>query len=389
MHFVDADNPSAPGSAATVMGWSLTTGTSWTVPAWTGGGVWEDSGDMTDELQEVVDRSGWSSGNAIIAVFDNSVGSTNSQRCQTYDDASVRGAKIEIVYEKLTKDNIVISESITVEKAAPFTVIKNEPIGLEESISILLDVLIEPSGSDNFAIIENIQAEVEFLVQTLAIDNLSVTEYFQVALERSVVEELIINEYLDIELDIPTDWIALANAGLAIEKFYLTVTGDADGTTDVEIPMANLSGRKRTGEQTYLQIVLKDFDNNASLVSARPNGTMIVEMNYSYGSESSKRQEIIRAELEEINLYEGPVNKSITLVGRETKTFINRSVTLENPIYKSTVNGRRTFRFARIDPYLNPGDTLVVGEDSLTVDYITYTIGTGGTGSKTMQVREI
>ena len=112
---------------------------------------------------------------------------------------------------------------------------------------------------------------------------------------------------------------------------------------------------------------------------------MIVEMAYQYGGETSIRQEILRAELEKINLYDGPTNRSINLVGHKTQTFNNRSVTLENATYKATVESRRTFRFAKCDPYLNPGDTLVVGADSMTIDYIVYMVSDG---YKSMEVKE-
>ncbi len=395
IHFEAADNPSAPTSGSDLVGRSLGSAVAWDdVGNWTAGNTY-DTPDLTTILQAVIDRTGWASGNAIQAhlVDDGSSGTTRYFKSHNNDSAAA--AELRVTY------------------TADPNVSVNELVGVEENISVELDELIEPSTVENVGVTENVQIEIDEITQFVVDENIGAEENIQVDLEIlpeaqateqigltesitmnlpvapvsfSASESLQITENISIELDIPPDWVALANLGLAIERFYFTLTGDADSTTDVEISMANFNGRKRTGEQTYLQVVLKDFDNNSSLVSARPNGTMIIEMNYVYGSDSSKRQEIIRAELEEINLYEGGDNKSITLVGRETKTFINRSVTMENPTFKSTVGGRRTFRFARVDPYLNPGDTLVVGAVSLTVDYITYTVGSG---SKAMQVKEI
>ena len=163
-----------------------------------------------------------------------------------------------------------------------------------------------------------------------------------------------------------------------------------DGTTDVEIPAASFQARKRSGEATYLSVVIRDYANYAAAVTARPNGEMVMEMAYVLDGEESIREEILRAELEDIDLYEGPFNRSIVLTGHKTQTFAGQVTTLENPIYKATVNGRMVYRFAKFDPYLNPGDTCVVGSDSFTVDYVVYMASAtiGGAANKNMEVRE-
>lgn len=186
-----------------------------------------------------------------------------------------------------------------------------------------------------------------------------------------------------------SNWLA-ANKHRAVEHFYFTLTGAADGTTDIEIPIASLQARKRTGEATYLSVVVKDFTNYAAAVAARPNGEMVIDMAYILDGEESIREEILRVDLEDINLYEGPINRSIVLTGHKTQTFATQITTLENPTYKATVSGKTVYRFAKFDPYLNPGDTCVVGDDSFTVDYVVYMAsGTiGGPDYKTMEVRE-
>jgi len=186
-----------------------------------------------------------------------------------------------------------------------------------------------------------------------------------------------------------TKWLE-ANKERATERFYFSLTGVADGTTDVEIPIASFQARKRTAEATYLSVVIKDYGNYAAAVAARPNGDMVIELAYVLDGEESIREEILRAELEDIALYEGPESRSIVLTGHKTQTFAGQITTLENPIYKATVNARLIYRFAKFDPYLNPGDTCVVGDDSFTVDYVIYMAsGTiGGAAYKTMEVRE-
>ncbi len=97
-------------------------------------------------------------------------------------------------------------------------------------------------------------------------------------------------------------------------------------------------------------------------------------MGYTYRGESSISQEIVRADVEDIDAYSGPKNRSVVISGNLTESFINRSVTLETPIYRAVVKGELVYRFARCDPYLNPGDTCIVGSDSFLVDYIVYMV---------------
>jgi len=270
---------------------------------------------------------------------------------------------------------------------------------------------IRPSLSDTIGVIESRQIALEFIGDVgthfdsiginesieIAFDRLSIsalqelialTENINIALlHNAVISELaVITEDIRVALDIPLNWITLANQGLTAERYYFTLTGSADSIADIEIPISSFQARKRTGESTYLSVIVSDYETYSAAIAARSNGEMIVEMDYQYNGQTSIRQEILRADLETIDLYDGGKNRTISLVGHKTTTFANRTVTIENPTYKSTVNGRRTFRFAKCDPYLNPGDTLVVGDDSMTIDYIVYMVSSNG--YKSMEVKE-
>lgn len=265
---------------------------------------------------------------------------------------------------------------------------QHESIGIIENIQIeIFETWRTVSQSQNIAISESITVELEVVIEASLTETIGISEDINIAFLQNAVfnETVAITEFLNVALDIPLNWIALANQGLTKELYYFTLTGDADGTTDIEIPISSFQARKRTGESTYLSVIIDDYATYAAAIAARANGEMIVEMAYQYGGETSIRQEILRADLETINLYQGGLNRSINLVGHKTQTFINRSVTLENPTYESTVESRRTFRFAKCDPYLNPGDTLVVGADSMTIDHIIYMISDG---HKSMEVKE-
>jgi hypothetical protein len=152
------------------------------------------------------------------------------------------------------------------------------------------------------------------------------------------------------------------------------LTGENDDTTDIEIPIEQFQARKRDGEATYLAVVIPSHDN-AGEIADRSNGQVIIQMAYFVGGVEQLREEIIRVDLENIRTDEGPVNRSITLSGHLTESYGGQIATLEDPIYKYVSEGIRRFRFSVPDPWINPGDTIRVGEDEFRVGYITYIVG--------------
>jgi hypothetical protein len=156
-------------------------------------------------------------------------------------------------------------------------------------------------------------------------------------------------------------------------RYFCTLTGAADDTTDLTIAMPTFQARKRDGEATYLSVTVSGFDL-AEQIADRANGQLIIEMAYFVNSVEQLREEILRVDLENIRTDQGPKNRSITLTGHRTETFGNQVATLTDPIYKFVSEGIRRYRFAIPDPFINPGDTCVVGEDEFRVGYISYIV---------------
>ncbi len=253
----------------------------------------------------------------------------------------------------------------------------SESIGITEDINVqLFFPYLFPVSGDDIGVDENITVELEAIIEATTSDLTVISESLSVVLPLSTAinQPIGLAENIRIALDIPTDWIALANAGLAIERYYFTLTGDADATTDIEIPIESFQAQKRTDLPTYATVVIRAYSDYLAAINARPNGQMVISMGYTYRGESSITQEIVRADVEDIDAYSGPINRSVVISGNLTESFINRSVTLETPIYRAVVKGELVYRFARCDPYLNPGDTCIVGSDSFLVDYIVYMV---------------
>jgi hypothetical protein len=183
-----------------------------------------------------------------------------------------------------------------------------------------------------------------------------------------------------------TAWFR-ANRDRAVIRYYCILTGAADGLSDLTIPISSFQASKRTGESTYLSVVVPGMAY-AEQIADRSNGEVVIYMAYLLDGVESLREEILRVELEQINPQEGARSRSITLIGHKTVTYDARAVSIQGCNYKYTSGGSRGFRFPQADPYLNPGDALTVidTDDALTVDYITYAIS--ARGAKFMEVRE-
>jgi hypothetical protein len=73
-------------------------GVSWTIPGWSDA-TWYDSPSITSVVQEIVNRAGWASGNAM-AFFVDDDGSSDSalRKARSWDGAAAYAAKLHIEY---------------------------------------------------------------------------------------------------------------------------------------------------------------------------------------------------------------------------------------------------------------------------------------------------
>lgn len=96
IHLEAADNPAFPSSAADAAGRTLTTGTNWDFD---GASSIFYSGTCTSEVQTVVNRGGFASGNAMQVICKNrDAGPTKRSGRYYYDNSSGDAAKLDITY---------------------------------------------------------------------------------------------------------------------------------------------------------------------------------------------------------------------------------------------------------------------------------------------------
>jgi len=173
-----------------------------------------------------------------------------------------------------------------------------------------------------------------------------------------------------------TQWLR-DNDFRTTKRFYLTLTGAEDGTTDVELPISSFQCRRRSGDPSYLECVIPNIDDYADYVSDRSNGQLVLEMAYVLAGAEVLREEIARVDLEYIDLDEGGRSQSMRLSGHRTETYTPQAAELEGLIYSGQSQGRRRARTALPNIYLRPGDTVTVDGDSWTADLVTYWVTVG------------
>jgi len=178
--------------------------------------------------------------------------------------------------------------------------------------------------------------------------------------------------------------ISLADANLI---YYFTLTGDADGLDDIEIPISSFQSRLRSGASTYLSVVIPGVEYSNE-ISNRINGDLIIDAAFFVGS-TEVRQTIVWTHLDSIRVDEGPLNKSITLTGYRQETYTQKSITLQGSIYYNLNGDLFSYRFAKPDLFLNPGDLVTVDGITFTADLVSYYVRATNRGIQTqMDVSE-
>ena len=169
-----------------------------------------------------------------------------------------------------------------------------------------------------------------------------------------------------------SEWLR-ENADKYISRFYLTLTGDADAVEDVTLKFSSLQAVKRTGDATFLSVVVPGF-SAADSISARSNGDLILEIAYLVDGVESFREKIIEVDLETIRLDHGSRRRSVTLSGSRVIDYAENLVFLEDPTYKYVSNAKIRYRFLKVNPWVNPGDTVKCRDDQFRVASVNYTI---------------
>lgn len=140
------------------------------------------------------------------------------------------------------------------------------------------------------------------------------------------------------------------------------LTGAADGTTDLTLPMKSFQARLRDGDPSYLSCIIPDSITYATLVAARPNGEIIIYSGYLFDDGTEQLEEIIRADYESLQINRGANSDSLTVSGHKTITSSSPKEWTVTGIsfYGQTAEGKRRIR-ANFDQFIRCGDTCIYG----------------------------
>lgn len=177
----------------------------------------------------------------------------------------------------------------------------------------------------------------------------------------------------EISFGIDVAGTAMFSTAAAIIRYYLTITGAPDGLSDIEIPMSSFQARRRSGDPTYLSVVIPSADF-AAAIAARPNGSIRIDQGYVQGGSILQREPIMEAPISDAAVYQGGRQSSIVLTGYGTTTFTPKAVTLTNAVYRSVTGGKIHYRLARPYIFLNPGDTVTIEDDTFVIGTMSYAI---------------
>lgn len=284
---------------------------------------------------------------------------------------------VEILTEVAGLDDSIFTEGI-------YSISLSEGVALDDSVTpdLYVETLIENAGLDDLifteatypvAISESVVCDdvvtPDHYVETLT-EGLAASDAYErfVEFEKSLTENVGLDDTIDVFNW--TQWL-VQNEYRAVKRYYLTLTGSADGKADVLLPMKSFQGRLRDGDPTYLSVVIPSVQY-ASQINERSNGDLVVEMAYLIDGVEQYKEQLAAVDLEIIRIDEGAKNQSITLSGHRTESFSSKNVVLDGASYYYISGGKYYYRLAKVDMYLKPGDTVEVNDDSFTVDTVSY-----------------
>jgi hypothetical protein len=161
-----------------------------------------------------------------------------------------------------------------------------------------------------------------------------------------------------------------ANPSRAVYRFEAKLTGANDGVADYVFQgLKSVQTRIRTGEPSYLGVVLAFSAATLAAIVARPNGVIVIDMIAMINGVESLRETISQAAMTGHRYDLGPLSKSISLTGYSTFNYGGANIEVDHVVRESMyTDGRISWRCPRADFYLRPGDhatyngqTIVVG----------------------------
>ncbi|MCK9362150.1 MAG: hypothetical protein M0P74_00885 [Syntrophales bacterium] len=313
--FNAANDAVAPTITSEYTSLAKTTGIAWDgLAGWTHG-VAYDTPDISAILQEVIDRPGWSDGNAVMVMIENDGSDTSANRSpDSYDAGRVSPALIVTWSAGSDGIEVPVADAHLMEHNPDFGVMSSQ-------VPVATATLL----ARNPAYIWN---------------------------------------------------VPLSQQGQAKVIYYCILTGANDGVDDVILPISSFQARARDGEPSYLSCVVPDSLSNEAAILARTNGEIIIQKGVRLHDGTEQMEELMRVDYEDVQIHRGAYSDSAIIGGHKTVTSSAPKEWAVSGVsfYGLQSDGKRSIR-ANMDLFLRPGDTCIYGNggnDYFTVGMITY-----------------
>jgi hypothetical protein len=174
-------------------------------------------------------------------------------------------------------------------------------------------------------------------------------------------------------------WAVPANRMNRAQVIYrCTLTGAADGLSDVILPMSSFQATMRNGDPSYLAVYVPNSAAYSDLVTARRHGAIVIQKGFRFDDGTEQMEVFVRMNYESLRLDRGGRSDTMTVTGHRTCTATGpKTWAVSGASFLGVSSeGKRRIRTAP-DLFLRVGDTCIFGtgiNDSLIVAVITYVV---------------
>jgi hypothetical protein len=373
----DVDNAVAPTTRAQGLALALTeANVAWnSVPHWTDNSTY-NTPELAAAVQEVINRTGWVSGNALMFVIKNNGGATNAPRYFHSHNTgeSAKYTKLVITYS---------SDTIISLAQNPLSSMAGLNAGTQQQLTC------QPLTGQASLSLSNIN--IGYFVDCGPLQGQSLlTAILRIDLVPDTLISLSQLSLADLQLLISppvlpgSGQLILADMTTFIDRDYrITYRCVLTGSPDIILPMSSFQARFRNGEPSFLSVVIPGM-YYAEDIADRSSGDLQVYMIKTYRDGNQIAEMIGSVNLDDIRIDEGGVNQSITLSGYKTETHALKTINLAGASYRNIYAGLKRYR-CQPNLYLRPGDTVIVNGETFQADVITWAIGIG---TEIMEVAE-
>lgn len=181
---------------------------------------------------------------------------------------------------------------------------------------------------------------------------------------------------LDSEFTTFANWTSVVDPIVDQLYYSCVVTGVADSTDDLRLPISSWQATVQNGRADYVQAVVPAVVDLVDAINDRPNGEIVIYRGARSPDGSKREVEMARAPLGQFRIDRGPFRATGTLSGyAETSTNADPSTRALTGLRSLSIDSSGVRARTDIDWLLRPGMMASVGGYAFEVSYINYYVG--------------